>query len=170
MKTQQGSALIISLLILLVMTMLGITSMSTSTLEEKMAANDRNQKIALHRSELALVAAEEELSDKNWTDIQTDIDANTAGYYSITDAQPDYFDEANWVVDISCIKQSVAGNESCYTLEHVYDPPALNVGTYGGVNQANMSQKILRVTAYANDNSGMSGAKVQSYLNKTYLP
>ena len=51
---QTGSALIISLLILIVMTLIGITGMGTSSLEEKMAGNDRDAALALQAAEAAL--------------------------------------------------------------------------------------------------------------------
>ena len=46
--------LIISLFMLLIMTLVAITSMSTTTLEEKMAGNMRDKNIALQSSEAAL--------------------------------------------------------------------------------------------------------------------
>jgi len=51
---QTGSALIISLLILIVMTLIGITGMGTSSLEEKMAGNDRDTALAFQAAEAAL--------------------------------------------------------------------------------------------------------------------
>lgn len=53
-----GSALIVSLIILLVMTLLGITAMSTTTLEEKMAGNMRDSNLAFQAAEAALRAGE----------------------------------------------------------------------------------------------------------------
>jgi type IV pilus assembly protein PilX len=53
-RRQNGAVLIISLFILLIMTLVGITSMSTTTLEEKMAGNMRDRNIALQSSEAAL--------------------------------------------------------------------------------------------------------------------
>ena len=53
-QRQNGAVLIISLFILLIMTLVGITSMSTTSLEEKMAGNMRDKNIALQASEAAL--------------------------------------------------------------------------------------------------------------------
>lgn len=55
---QQGAALIVSLLILLVMTVLGIASMGTTTLQERMANNNRQRQVAFQAAEVALRAAE----------------------------------------------------------------------------------------------------------------
>jgi type IV pilus assembly protein PilX len=59
---QQGVALIISLIILLVLTIIGVQSMNTSILEERMAGNYRDKKMAFEASESALKAAGDFLS------------------------------------------------------------------------------------------------------------
>lgn len=56
--TQCGAVLIISLIMLLLMTILGITAMRTGLLEEKMAANSRDQTLAFQAAEIALRDAE----------------------------------------------------------------------------------------------------------------
>lgn len=56
---QRGSTLIVSLLILIVMTLIGLTGMSTSNLEEKMAGNTRDQALAFQAAEAALRDGEE---------------------------------------------------------------------------------------------------------------
>lgn len=57
-KSQNGAVLIISLLMLLIMTLLGVTAMSSTTLQEKMAGNMRDRNTAMQASESALKAAE----------------------------------------------------------------------------------------------------------------
>lgn len=56
--SQRGVALLVSLIFLLLMTMLGISSMRGTVLEERMAGNWRDQNIALQAAEAALRAAE----------------------------------------------------------------------------------------------------------------
>jgi type IV pilus assembly protein PilX len=60
-KQQQGAVLIVSLLILLVLTLLGVTAMQNTTLEERMAGNTRDLQIALNAAEAGLRAGEEAL-------------------------------------------------------------------------------------------------------------
>ncbi|KZY30693.1 hypothetical protein A3752_06030 [Oleiphilus sp. HI0081] len=48
---QQGAALVISLIILIVMTLVGVSSMSTSLVQEKMAANAQNTNITFQAAE-----------------------------------------------------------------------------------------------------------------------
>lgn len=60
---QRGAVLIVGLLILLVMTVLGVTAMGNSTLQERMANNNRQQQIAFQSAEAALRAAETYLAN-----------------------------------------------------------------------------------------------------------
>ena len=60
---QRGAVLVISLLILLIMTLIGITGMQTSVLEERMAGNYRDIALAFQASETALRDAESRIRD-----------------------------------------------------------------------------------------------------------
>lgn len=53
-KKQRGVVIVVALVMLLAMTILSVTSMTTSTLEEKMSANLRDREIALQAAEAAL--------------------------------------------------------------------------------------------------------------------
>lgn len=55
---QRGAALVVSLVILLVMTIIGITAMRSSTLEEKMAGNAQRNEVAFQLAQSALRQAE----------------------------------------------------------------------------------------------------------------
>lgn len=57
MQTQEGAVLIVALIILLAMTLIGVTTMRTANLEEKMSANNMNNNKSLHASESAVDAA-----------------------------------------------------------------------------------------------------------------
>ncbi len=51
---QQGAVLVVSLIILVVMTFIGIASMSTSLMQEKMASNAQNTNITFQAAESAI--------------------------------------------------------------------------------------------------------------------
>ncbi|MDP5240137.1 PilX N-terminal domain-containing pilus assembly protein [Uliginosibacterium sp. 31-16] len=53
-RKERGAALLVGLIVLLLLTMLGITAMRTSTLEERMAGNMRDSNIAFQSAEGAL--------------------------------------------------------------------------------------------------------------------
>jgi type IV pilus assembly protein PilX len=58
---QRGAVLIVSLLFLVVLTMLGITAMTGTTFEERMAGNARDAAVAHHAAEAALRRARQEI-------------------------------------------------------------------------------------------------------------
>lgn len=59
--TQSGMALIVALIILLVMTLIGVTGMRNTTLSERMAGNLRDRNLAFQANEAFLRHAEAEL-------------------------------------------------------------------------------------------------------------
>lgn len=60
---QSGTALIVSLIILAVVTLLGITSMQSSNTELKLAASQRDRGVAFEAAEAALAIVEKNLAD-----------------------------------------------------------------------------------------------------------
>ena len=79
LKNQRGSILIISLMILVVLTMIGISSMSTSSLQERMAGNFRDRQIAFQAAEMTLAYAEDYAKNSiNSSSVFND----TNGFYS----------------------------------------------------------------------------------------
>jgi type IV pilus assembly protein PilX len=95
LKKQQGSVLILSLIILLVLTMLGVSSMSSSSLQEKMAGNFRDREVAFQAAEAALAYGE------NWAEntINTEsaFDGNNGLYATFTGPKTtNAFNTATW--------------------------------------------------------------------------
>lgn len=58
LSSQRGSTLITATVFLMILTMIVLTALSTGTLEERMAANDRNRQVGLHAAEAILREAE----------------------------------------------------------------------------------------------------------------
>lgn len=61
-RRERGITLVVTLLFLLLLTILGVTAMNTSGLQEKMAGNLRDQDTALHAAESALRGGEDRLN------------------------------------------------------------------------------------------------------------
>jgi len=165
MDKQNGSALIISLLMLLVLTMLGITSMSTSTLEEKMAANDRNQKLNFQDAESALVESETEIINADWqSDINSQIiGANNDPYYK-TDESVAYHDNGTWAA--GACKETSTNN--CYVVQLIAEQGPLTLdGGYGQADQSNRRNLKLNITARS---TALATTMVQSSIDKTDIP
>ncbi|HFD13100.1 MAG TPA: pilus assembly protein PilX [Crenotrichaceae bacterium] len=57
-QEQRGATLVVSLILLIVMAMIGLSSMQSTTFEEKMAGNMRDQSVAFQAAETALRAGE----------------------------------------------------------------------------------------------------------------
>jgi len=92
--SQQGSALIISLVILIVMTLIGITGIGTSSLEEKMAGNTRDRALAFQAAEAALRDGETYYDDEIVA-ITSAFDGTNTGLYP-AGSNPDVFADATW--------------------------------------------------------------------------
>lgn len=58
---QQGVVLIVSLMLLVVITLLGISGMRNTTLDERMAGNMRDLQLAFYSAESALREAEQQI-------------------------------------------------------------------------------------------------------------
>ena len=58
MRSQGGAVLIMALVFLVILTILGVTAMSGAALEEKMAANLKEQTVAFQAAETAVIAGE----------------------------------------------------------------------------------------------------------------
>lgn len=82
---QQGAVLLVSLIILLIMTLLGVSAMNSTRLEMKMATNDQSRQQAFQAAEAALVAAETDLQTNGVTKSQLqDCAAGTSSCYEST--------------------------------------------------------------------------------------
>lgn len=78
-KREQGAVLIVSLVMLLVMTMIGLAGMEVTDLEERMAGNMRDRNIAFQAAEAALNDAEDYLEG---TTLLPAFNGSVAGLYS----------------------------------------------------------------------------------------
>jgi len=59
MINQQGAVLVLSLLMLFVLTLIGVSSINTTSMEEKMSGNARNRHLAFQAAEAAISEAEQ---------------------------------------------------------------------------------------------------------------
>ncbi len=175
MKQQQqhGSALIISLLILLVMTIIGISAMSSSTMEEKMAANDRNQKAIFQNAESSLMTAEDEVLALSYDELKKNMADEVAGFYTSDKPRFDYLDHSDWKEPGACATPLVNSNSnnsgsSCYIVEEIEGGTLFTPGEaaeYGSVPLPKL--QITRVTVRSTDSNNASAVIVQSNLQKT---
>lgn len=94
---QSGVVLIVSLIMLLLLTLIGVSGVQTTALEEKMASNSRDQNIAFQAAEAALRAGEaliEGSASVDKTDFTT-TPVNADGLHLVTE-NLDYKAAATW--------------------------------------------------------------------------
>lgn len=92
-----GAALLVSLVILLVLTVLALSSMQGTTLQERMVASQRDSQAALEGAEHALMEAEKLLSQGTVPSF-----TNSGGLFNLTGEAPigaDVMDPATWKPD-----------------------------------------------------------------------
>ncbi len=94
---QTGVALFISLVLLLVLTIAGVSAVQTTTLEERMARNSHDSMIAFQSAESALRQAEDWM-ENNVNSVALFTDAGTNGLWTVADFDEDerWADEAVW--------------------------------------------------------------------------
>lgn len=117
---QKGSALIISLLFLLVLTIIGISSMGTTMLEEKMSGNLRDQQLAFQAAESALQSAETYIEKI----VSTADFKGTGGLFGETNLAPDPYASGTWGTGCNCRTITLEGtNGAEYYIKYIGEIP-----------------------------------------------
>ncbi len=98
-KGQRGVALVIALVLLVVMTLLGLSSMRGTVLQERMSANMYDRSLALQRSEAALRAAEAAITENFDITALDGVDCSVATGVACPLVPDSTFDDddTNWV-------------------------------------------------------------------------
>ena len=169
-KKQRGVILVTSLFILLLMTMLGVTGVTTTSLEEKMAANLRDEYLAFQSAETSLLSAETFANGLIHLD---DFDEEgTQGLYSTTDpANPYRWESVDWdhsdnLVTVNTDISGLYANPK-YIIEHLTDiegstaSASVTVSGYGGYTGGS-GATVYRITSYATGGSANSKVMIQS--------
>lgn len=145
---QSGSVLIISLIILVAMTLIGITAMRTTVLEEKMAGNMRNKEVAFQAAEATLRAAERYIQNNIISTVAFDNDGSD-GLYNHDDVR--IWENINWT-DVDSIQYS--DFDSTY---NVASPPRFVIQHLSTTGEAD------KVTL-DNIGEGTGGGNVETFL------
>ena len=174
-RRQVGVALIMALVFLILLTILGLTAMSTTILQEKMTANMKDKNLAFQAAESGLVAAEQ------WLNAQLSkpvFPINAAGLYL-----PSTTALANW--------DSVDWTGTANLVVFPNTPTGTGVGSLGGVETApkyiiedlgeaqdgslvlpkdykGVGKTILRITARGTGGTDSAQAMVQSTFSRNY--
>ena len=172
-QKQQGVALVVSLIILISLTMLGVTAIQRTTVDLAMAGNQREVGLMFQAAEVGLVTAEDfiEASSTN-----ADFDDTSLGLYTVVANDPnyfspDYFDYGTWSASSQTAATTLdAFEQPRYMIEYMGDRSqnplaAINIGGYG-TQQTGDTVSIYRSTARGAGLTGNSFRYVQSYFGK----
>jgi len=168
---QSGAALVVSLLILLVMTLIGVSSMQTSTMEEKMASNTREHQQAFEAAEAALRAAETHIEDDVTVTAGFDT-TGTDGHYD--NSVQELWRTLSWNDTDSLAESSYTSTYGSapaprYIIEHYGSATTsidrFNLGGYGtGAGGGDI--ELFRITARGTGANNQSPVLLQTYYGK----
>jgi len=167
---QAGVTLVVSLVLLIAMTLLGVTSIQTTRTEIAMAGNLREAGLTFNAAEAGLRFGESFVEDSISTTVFTD---PTIGLYAEADEDPDYSDYTIWT----------ASQDAAFSLAYVVEDPKyiirylgdrsqneaakINIAGYGTA-QPGITVSNFRITARGTGQSGNVRRFVQSYYGKEF--
>ena len=167
---QRGVTLIVSLVILVALTVIGVSSMQSTRTEISMAGNLRELDTTFNAAEAGLRDAEAFVANSISKTVYND---PTKGLFSKTSEDPDYGDPTTWD----------AAQKGTTTLAQVKEQPlfiirylgdrsqnevaAVNIGGYGS-SQPGITVSNFRVTARGTGQSGNARRFLQSYYGKEF--
>ncbi|MFT7413442.1 MAG: type IV pilus assembly protein PilX [Methylophagaceae bacterium] len=145
---QQGVALVISLIMLLLMTLLAISSMNTTILEEKMAGNYKDRNMAFQAAEAGVRAGETYLRT---TPVLPVFDGTTLGLYKPTVSGSSQWERVVWTKTSNEVREylnslSNVAAKPLYIIEEL-----LPVNDTGGSLEAGVAleNRYYRITSQA---------------------
>jgi len=170
-QNQSGSVLIISLIVMLVLTVLGVSGMKSSVMEEKMAGNMRDSQLAFQAAEATLKEAERHIE----TNVVSVANFDTNGSDGLYDrSQHKVWNQIGWTSNDSLEFTNFSTNYAIntpprYIIQHVASQlnnvDNLNMDNYGQGTGAGRVEMFL-ITARAVGNSGNTVVMLQSTYGK----
>lgn len=118
---QSGATLFVSLILLLILTILGISGMQTTILEEKMAGNFRNSNQAFQSAEAALRSSENWLSAQVSEPIATSTGTNNV--WTLNSVDPNTNNSKEWWEEQSSSWWNTNGISYTAALSGINTPP-----------------------------------------------
>jgi len=116
-NNQAGAVLVVSLIMLLLLTIIGVSGVQSTSLEEKMAGNNRDRNLAFQSAEAALRAGEARI-ETLWNGGNGSIQAfctGTAGQFSTVpgcnNAPPDPETATTWTDNTKSISHNTGSSE-----------------------------------------------------------
>lgn len=174
-RKQRGAVLAVSLMILLVMTMIGISGMRGTVLQERMASNTKDRNQAFQAAESAMRDAETYIESI----VTTGSFDGSSGLFGETQTEPDFLAPDTWTDNSLSVEAT--------NLPGSYSPPryfirqfgkitgvqgAMNLGGYGdnkGIGDVTAFRITARGIGAAQDDDGVSTEVVlRSYYGRIF--
>jgi len=170
LNKQTGFTLIMSLVLLVILTMLGLTSTQSTRTEIAMAGNMREADMAFQVAEIGLRSAEVYIEDSV---SNTDFNDPDTGLYGQTDDDPNYFLDASWATaqESGSVIANVL-NQPKFIVKYLGDRSQnsvamVNIGGYGK-EQPGETVSNFRTTSLGGGQTDSATRMVQSYYGKSY--
>lgn len=170
-QKERGAVLIVSLVMLLIVTLIAVSSMQGTVMEEKMAGNTRDRNLAFQTAESSLREAEIYVAGLASMGTFT----GSGGLYGLTDAEPYYATSTTWSDTLNHVVGSAPhGSYEAprYFIKHYTvvkgTAGALNMSGYGD-NKGTGDITIFKVTARSTGASTDSAEVIlRSYYGRTF--
>ena len=174
---QQGVALVVSLIILVSLTMLGLTSIQRTTTDLSMAGNQREAGLMFQAAEVGLLSAENSIGVSTSNNDFNGAANAALGKISVpnndpTYFHPDYYAAATWTAsqDAPTSLYAFGNQQPQFMIEYLgnrlQNPLAApNIGGYGTLQTGDIAS-IYRSTSRGLGLTGNSFRYLQSYLGK----
>lgn len=168
---ERGAVLVVSLIMLLIVTMIAVSSMQGTVMEEKMAGNSRDRNLAFQTAESAVREAETYVEGLASMGSFT----GSSGLYGLTDSEPDYANAATWSDTANHVVGSAPHDSYAapqYFIKHFTivkgSAGALNMSGYGD-NKGTGDLTVFTVTARGTGASAESAEVIlRSYYGRTF--
>ncbi len=171
--SQRGAALVIALMMLVLMTLIGVTAIRTTTLEEKMAGNMHDRNLAFQAAETALRGAEQEFIEglANVNDFDS-----TGGLHGKEDSEPtNLFDSSVWTDTnsreysgtLSYVGKTPRYIAKVVTTRKLDKEGGLNIEGYGS-KKPGSEIVVFRLTARGTGGSNQSLVVLRSHYGKIF--
>jgi type IV pilus assembly protein PilX len=171
---QTGTALVTSLVMLLIMTMIGVGSLKNTLMQEKMAGNVWDAGAAFQATEIGLRDAEIFIESLATPSVFSITATPTIGLLSATATEFDYLESSAW--NSSSAKQSAGEFEAVkqppfFVIKHIKDTsataPSPEVLNYGA-NPPGSSVSVFKVTAKGSGRTDAARSILQIYYAKRF--
>ena len=160
MANEDGSVLIVALIILMVVSLLGVAGMRSSTTEENMTGHWKSRNIAFQAAEVALRAGEDRIESAA---SRSALDDGGGWYLMEGEAAPDYTDASNWTTTSSAqIASSLdqVTQQPRYIIKYMGDTGSQGLSPGGG--GAGVTVDLFTVTAIGYGSSPGTRVVLQS--------